>query len=207
MLSILKERNITDLYHFTRVNNLENILRYGLLPRDCLVENAIDSEFNDDYRLDGCCDAVCTSLEFPNYKMFYPLRENNLNIDWAVVKLDANIICDMPCAFCWENAASSSESSKPINIRKTREAFLSLFDNKPGYPTRQQCGIPDYYPTNPQAEILVFSEIPIEYFKQICFKDVSTLMKYRDIVTNDIPCRVNSDLFFGRRDWKFWQDI
>lgn len=207
MLSILKERNITDLYHFTKVDNLENILRYGLLPRDCLVENAIDSVFNDDYRLDGCCDAVCTSLEFPNYKMFYPLRENDHNIDWAVIKLDANIICDMPCAFCWENAASSSESSKPINTRKTREAFLSLFDNKPGYPTRQQCGIPDYYPTNPQAEILVFSEIPIEYFKQICFKDVSTLIKYRDIVTNDIPCRVNSDLFFGRRDWKFWQDI
>ena len=207
MLSILKERNITDLYHFTQADNLENILKYGLLPRACLEKNAIDSVFNDDYRLDGCCDAICTSLEFPNYKMFYTLRENEHNIDWVVIKLDANIICDMPCAFCWENAASSSESSIPINIRKTREAFLSLFDNKPGYPTRQQCGIPDYYPTNPQAEILVFSEIPIESFKQICFKDVSTLMKYRDIVTNDIPCRVNSDLFFGRRDWKFWQEI
>ena len=207
MHSILKERNITDLYHFTQADNLENILKYGLLPRACLEKNAIDSVFNDDYRLDGCCDAICTSLEFPNYKMFYTLRENEHNIDWVVIKLDANIICDMPCAFCWENAASSSESSIPINIRKTREAFLSLFDNKPGYPTRQQCGIPDYYPTNPQAEILVFSEIPIESFKQICFKDVSTLMKYRDIVTNDIPCRVNSDLFFGRRDWKFWQEI
>ena len=207
MLSILKERNITDLYHITQADNLENILKYGLLPRDCLMENAIDSVFNDDYRLDGCCNAVCTSLEFPNYKMFYTLRENEPNIDWAVIKLDANIICDMPCAFCWENAASSFESSKPINIRQTREAFLSLFDNKPGYPTRQQCGIPDYYPTNPQAEILVFSEIPIEYFKQICFKAVSTLMKYRDIATNDIPCRVNSDLFFPRQDWKKWQDI
>lgn len=57
MHSILNERNITDLYHFTQADNLENILRYGLLPRDCLVENAIDSVFNDDYRLDGCCNA------------------------------------------------------------------------------------------------------------------------------------------------------
>lgn len=207
MHSILKERNITDLYHFTQADNLENILKYGLLPRACLVENAIDSVFNDDYRLDGCCDAVCTSLEFPNYKMFYTLRENDHNIDWVVIKLDADIICDMPCAFCWENAASSSESSKSINIRNTGEAFLSLFDNKPGYPTRQQCCIPDYYPTNPQAEILVFSDIPVKHFKGIYFEDNSAFMKYRHMITNSIPCSVNSRLFFGRQDWKIWQNI
>lgn len=207
MQSILRERNITDLYHFTQIDNLENILRYGLLPRDCLVENAIDSVFNDDYRLDGCRDAVCTSLEFPNYKMFYTLREEDHNIDWVVIKLDANIICDLPCAFCWENAASSSESSKLLSIRNTSEAFLSLFDNKPGYPTRQQCSIPDYYPTNPQAEILVFSEIPLEYFTGVYFNDYPTLIKYRTIVPSNIPCKVKTDLFFGRKDWRFWQDI
>ena len=207
MLSILKERNITDLYHFTQADNLESILKFGLLSRKYLMENEINSEFNDEYRLDGCYDAICTSLEFPNYKMFYTLRENDHNIDWVVIKLNAEIICDMPCAFCWENAASSSESIKPINIRQTREALLSLFDNKPGYPTRQQCGIPDYYPTNPQAEILVFSDIPVKYFKGIYFQNDSAFIKYGHMITNSIPCKVNSNLFLGRCDWKIWQNI
>ena len=74
MESFLKQNRIDWLYHFTRVENLPNILKYGLLPRETLEWNGIGSQFNDNYRHDCCLDAVCTSIEFPNYKMFYKYR-------------------------------------------------------------------------------------------------------------------------------------
>lgn len=71
MERILKQRQIDRLYHFTQAENLSNIFRYGLLPREILENEEIDSCFNDDYRFDNCLNAVCMSIEFPNYKMFY----------------------------------------------------------------------------------------------------------------------------------------
>jgi len=92
MKRLLMQRQIDTLYHFTQADNLTNIFRYGLLPRDILEKRHINSYYNDDYRYDNCLDAVCMSLEFPNYKMFYKLRQENIMIDWAVLKLDAQIL-------------------------------------------------------------------------------------------------------------------
>lgn len=89
MERILRQRNINRLYHFTQAENLLNILTYGLLPRKKLEEENICSCFNDDYRYDACLGAVCMSIEFPNYKMFYKLRQDNPSADWAVLQLDA----------------------------------------------------------------------------------------------------------------------
>ncbi len=94
MRSIMKQRQIDRLYHFTQAENLENIFRYGIVPRTILDQQGIQSSYNDDYRYDNCEDAVCTSIEFPNYKMFYKLRQDAPEMDWAVLRLDANILCD-----------------------------------------------------------------------------------------------------------------
>ncbi len=77
VLSILEKRNIRNLIHFTRAENLLGIIENGLLPRDCL--DADTCIFNDEYRYDQCEDAVCTSIEFPNYKMFFSLRNAHPN--------------------------------------------------------------------------------------------------------------------------------
>lgn len=128
MRQILASKNIKNLFHFTRTENLESILKYGLLPRQFLIENDFDSTFNDEYRYDNCKNAVCTSLEFPNYKMFYQLRRENPDTDWIVLLLDAEIICDFDCAFCSENAGSASMFQTNIMDRKGKDSFLKLFD-------------------------------------------------------------------------------
>ena len=97
MKEFMRSRQIDTLFHFTRANNLPNIFQYGLLPKESLLDNEIDAEFNDRYRYDGCEDALCASLEFPNYKMFYSLRTDNPDVDWAVIKLDARILLDYDC--------------------------------------------------------------------------------------------------------------
>jgi hypothetical protein len=67
------EREIDCLVHFTRASNLDSILQRGLLPRDILMVEGYN-DFNDQYRHDGT-NAVCLSIGFPNYKMFFSLRQ------------------------------------------------------------------------------------------------------------------------------------
>lgn len=205
MKKILRQKQIDTLYHFTQAKNLDNIFRYGIVPRAILDERRISSCYNDEYRYDDCLDAVCTSIEFPNYKMFYKLRQDNREIDWAVLKLDANILCDFKCAFCWTNAGDASVYDMPLEDRMGKNAFLELFEDKIGYPQRKELGIYDWYPTNPQAEVLVFGIIPIEYIKNVYFENYSVFMQYRDLIPKSKIAMVNSKVYAPRIDWTAWK--
>ena len=205
MEKLLKKYKINSLYHFTRAENLPTIFKYGLLPREVLNSENIPSYFNDDYRHDNCLNAVCSSIEFPNYRMFYTFRQKDPNIDWAVLRLDAYILHEFTCAYCWTNAANSEISQMPIEERKKTDAFLRLFENQPNYPRREELNIPDNYPTNPQAEVLVFGTIPIRYICNVYFETQSVLCKYRTVIPNSIKAEINPDVFKPRVDWKSWQ--
>lgn len=205
MEELLEERQVDRLYHFTRAVNLYNIFEYGLLPRGDLEEEEIDSEYNDEYRYDGCLNAVCMSIEFPNYRMFYKLREKNPDVDWAVLRLDAQILCDYKCAYCWTNAGDSTMYNTPLKQRMGKKAFLELFEDRPGYPKRKDLDIEDWYPTNPQAEVLVFGGIPVNYIDAVYFEDREVLAEYRADIPRGVKCSVGRNLFGWREDYKFWQ--
>lgn len=206
MERILKQRQIDRLYHFTQAENLSNIFRYGLLPREILENEEIDSCFNDDYRFDNCLNAVCMSIEFPNYKMFYKLRRDDPDIDWAVLQLDAQILCDYPCAFCWTNAGDSTMYNIPLEERMGTRAFLELFEDRPFYPQREELSIEDWYPTNPQAEVLVFGTIPIKYIQNVYFQYRQVFDRYKNDVPDRIDADVNPTVFSYRNDWEFWKN-
>jgi hypothetical protein len=204
MEQFLKERRIDWLMHFTRVENLPSILMHGLLPKSNLEFEDIEHFFNDKYRYDNCEDAVCTTIEFPNYKMFYPLRDSNS--EWVVLLLDAKIMYDLDCAFCVTNAGTEKIYNTPIIERKGKKALLKLFDELPSGPSRKVLGIADYYPTNPQAEVLVFDCIPIKYIIKVLFENQSVLNKYKNSIPIEIEAKVNSGVFRGRGDWQYWQN-
>lgn len=206
MKKILEQKQIDTLYHFTRVENLENIFKYGLIPRDILDTREIRSTYNDEYRYDGHFDAVCTSIEFPNYKMFYKLRQDNPETDWVVLGLDANILCDYECAYCWTNAGDAIIYTVPIEERKGMDAFLELFDDREGYPKRESLHINDRYPTNPQAEVLVFGTIPTNYIRAVYFENDRDRNEYIDLVPINISAIVNSNVFCPRNDWQAWKN-
>lgn len=205
MENFLKQNRIDWLYHFTRAENLPSILKYGLLPRETLELSCIDSQFNDNYRYDKCLNAVCMSIEFPNYRMFYKYRKQNPSIDWVVIRLDAQILCDYECVYCWTNAGSANMYDTSIEERMGKEAFFDLFKDRNGYPQRDELNIPMYYPTNPQAEVLVLGSIPVSYIQKIYVNSTSTLMKYKDIVPHNIDILIESEAFSYRKDWSFWQ--
>lgn len=206
MDEIITRRNIEYLVHFTRVENLESIFANGLMPRAVIdEEDDIDSTFNDDYRYDDCGNATCLSVEFPNYKMFYTLCCDNPEVDWAVLVLDVQLINEFECAFCYANAGSERIYTIPLEERKGPDAFEDIFSEYDNYPSRQDLGIPSYYPTNPQAEVLVFGVIPISYIKGVVFKDEYTLNKYKDLIPKDIEGIKHKEYFYARSDYKHWR--
>lgn len=202
---ILKRRNIEYLFHFTRVENLESILINGLVPRENINNEDVVGIVNDGYRHDDCEDANCLSVEFPNYKMFYTLCCNNPETEWAVLVLDAKLIKKFDCAFCYANAGSEEIYTIPIEERMGAEAFEDIFAERDVYPSRKTLAIPEYYPTNPQAEVLVFGTIPIIYIKCVIFKSKNTLKKYESVIPSSIKYTIDKEYFYGRSDNKHWR--
>ena len=212
------ERNITTLTHFTRIENLSSILQSGLLSRRQLDSQEGNFYFNDSDRYDEQKDAICLSLSFPNYKMFYSIRETRKKIagvdhsQWVVLLLDVEVLWELDCAFCRENASSNRVRRIPLEDRKGPDALRSLFQEEFYDDTkviwRQSLAIPAHYPTNPQAEILVFDKIPSKHINTIVFLDRFTLRQWN----SDNPatytqefCTDTDYYYFYRQDYEFWK--
>lgn len=216
---ILKRRNITRLYHFTKAANLKSIFLWGLCSRQTLErmdkEEKHNFYYNDASRYDGYSNSVSVSIEFPNYRMFYRLRQNNSYVIWAVLEIDADILCKSDCVFCTENASKKS-------VKRTKdleELFSESFYYHDGWHSRNELHIEDRYPTNPQAEVLVLDDskllsfshdrylpvIPHEDIKCVWFATETDKNKYMSCVPFKVKVGVNPKLFSYREDYEFWK--
>ena len=98
-----EERKIETLVHFTRIENLDSILQHGLVGRSLLQTRQQQFLWNDEIRADGCPQAICLSISFPNYKMFWGIRrkaEKTMGIadsQWVVLLLDAKVLWKLDC--------------------------------------------------------------------------------------------------------------
>lgn len=211
---IAKDRNVNFLCHFTRIENLVSILRNGLRSRFQLRRAGIEFCPTDLNRIDGHQNAVSLSVSFPNYRMFYSKRElfwKSEGVNWAqwvVLILKADVLWELDCVFCQQNAAHGSVITVPLEKRKMPLEFESFFCDFEEV-CRLDLGIPRNYPTNPQAEVLVFDQIPISYLREIHFYSTKAWENwpYRTYTANkaNVFC---SDYYFRRRkDYKVWQKV
>lgn len=65
----LAARNITSLFHFTSIKNLESIVTHGFLGRESLKERVLEFTPSDQIRYEPILDGVCFSLSRPNHYM------------------------------------------------------------------------------------------------------------------------------------------
>ena len=209
---IARDRRIEALCHFTRVENLSGILRNGLLSRRLLHENRLPF-FPIDYdRQDGYLEAVCLSVSFPNYKMFYSKRESFRHryqvghSQWVVLLWEASLLWEFECLFCQQNAAHDSVRSLPLEERRSPLAFEEIFRDFESV-RRLDLNLPRNYPTNPQAEVLVFGRIPISYLREIHFYNLDAWTNWY----NADYIAYNANIFYGdlffreRQDYRVWQ--
>lgn len=203
---IVENRGISCLLHFTRLENVPSIARHGLLPQGVLLSRGISFISNDKRRLDGQRGAVCVSISWPNYKMFYRYRNANPGAKWVVLSINPSVLWEYDCAFCIENAASNRVRSIPLADRKRVSAFEALFADHDFYPERLRLMIPARFPTNPQAEILVYGEIPVTAIQKVYINSRSDFQELQEIFKDaKVWVDVNSMFFQPRRDHKFWQ--
>lgn len=204
-----EERGIREIIHFTHSDNLPTILQMGLLSIRELRARNIQYRFNDQQRIEGREDAICLSISFPNYKMFYRYRQNS-NL-FVVVSLDPKILWELDCFFCPTNAASTEVLKlmrySPSALRGAA-ALQRMFEETRPYREkvirRVDLGIPSHYTTDPQAEVLCFQPISTDYIQAIYHSG------YPEVVAK-VPdpfkpiIQSAGSYFSPRQDYAHWQ--
>lgn len=196
------EKGINYLTHYTNINNLPSILNKGLMTIDTLKKREISFMQNDEIRVDNT-NAICLNIEFPNYKLFYKNRITLPDLNWAVILLDSKILFELDVAFCKTNAANHNVNSIPICERQTVSAFLDMFYDNENNDLRSYLNLPKNYTTDPQAEILVFETIPVDYIVKIFFQNNDLVNEYKSKYNFNIQC--SNEFFNARNDYDFWK--
>lgn len=216
LMAVVERRRVEHLIHFTRVENLEGILRFGLIPPVTLDSLGLPTPHKrtDKGRIDGLPEASCLSVTNPNYFMFEKVRGDGKN--WVILGYAAEKVLQLPSIFFDSNAASGGakyrhpNQLKYMRNRATPPAFEKMFV---GGTTHRRPEIESNETADSQAEVLVFETIPSEMMVfiapckgkldkdamiQFCPESVEWLLE---------PSVFRSRLMARRADDAFWRSI
>ncbi len=219
VLESMEKRGVTRFVHFTEVDNLESIIMRGLMPLSLMNGVPKEESARKLNRYEGT-DAICLSVEFPNYRTFYHRRCVESDKTWCVLLLDARKIIERyEPQFYWTNAASKSFLEPRFNAGNrndpcSAQAFDGMFyqtetPNRFLTVTPRAGFIPDKYPTNPQAEIQIYDKITPDCISLVVFEDQESVARYQAAFSFGAPactvdqCEVN--YFAPRADWQEWR--
>ena len=207
--AILEERKIFNLVHFSRIENIDSIIEFGLLPITQLEKNELQFIKNDEGRYDNKDNCISVTIEYPNYWVLKEFRERYPYSKWAILVLDSSLLLEHNCYFAEHNAASIG-ISKSLNNKVTSHDFLKMFD--PVVKVQKTTGIDtynrinlnnqfSYLPTSEQAEILVEGTIDTKYIKGVWFMDSEDAEIYRrKLESKRKIVKVNSSIFTTSRE-------
>ncbi len=177
---IIIEKNITQLIHFTRKQNINSILQHGLLSRERLKEKNINYQYNDPERRDNWDNSISLSITNKNHYLFneFKRRQNLSDNDFIEIKIKPSILEENEAIFCDTNAASTTfedyrNNPEKLSNLKSWMAFEGMFkkniyrakDNKKFKIVRLNQKI--YEPTCVQAEICFIGDIDPNHFINI----------------------------------------
>ncbi|MFW1753957.1 DarT ssDNA thymidine ADP-ribosyltransferase family protein [Acinetobacter wanghuae] len=169
---IIDKREIKSIFHFTRVENLNNILLHGVVARNNLSGST--SIFNDTVRADGKLDHSSFSISFPNHLMFYRLRCAAPNSKWAILVFKSDLLIAYNCLFYPVNAASASVSRLPLNSFRGGRALENMFTYSA---ENREDILRPCDPTDVQAEVMIPSTVTIDHLKGCILSD-KNLIQY-----------------------------
>ena len=205
---IINQRKIKHLVHFTQANNLENIIKHGLIPRNQALQQGIDVCFSDSFRFDNRTNSINLSVMYPNYSMFFSKRRY-IRDDWAVLLISPEVLFENDCEFSTTNAATGCD------LGDSPESFLkmfseSAFNNANREITRKETGIRNSYTTDPQAEVLVKGTINPNKIMAIAFETLTVKNRQISQLGSFINTPVKNNfivmesLFKSRCDSEYW---
>lgn len=189
----LEQKGVKHLIHFTRIGNLQSILQNGLVPVSGQHRLKIESERNDEKRLDGQHDCTSCSVEFPNDYLFSAFRKHKYpDTDWVILKLDKDILFSTNnyAYYCYTNAAHVLPKTKNKIDLCTVDAFNYMYNNivvaKDRSIERSIQNLNSSMPTDSQAEILIGGIIDKKYIASIIFEDHRHIESYKSTYGSDL---------------------
>ena len=208
----LNSRNITDLLHFTSLDNLSTILQHGLLSVTAQETMGLKSIRSDpDNQL---TDFISLSISFPNYLMLCN-KLHHLDINWVMLTISPDILVKKynDVLYCPHNATKYLKYifnyQVPLKgVAGIQQLFSDRIITKVGEKTRADLALSDNLTSNPQAEVLIKERISIGYITGISspnsdvIKNVEMLLKSRNLSINIS----NSPEYFSyRHDYSYWK--
>ena len=142
------------------LNNNEGVKAVDFIKQDVLIQN-------DKQRMDGKTDYINCSVQYPNWWYLRRVKDNNpIFSDWAILFIDPIVATIETTQFCKVNAATRYGAY----ICKGAEAFRELFSANVGRQNRTKDMLQNA-PTDDQAEVLVYENIPVSMIKGIAFEN------------------------------------
>ena len=134
ILEIIKQRNITQLIHFTNKKNINSIIKNGLLNNDELKRRGLDYISNDPERREKWTYAISLSITNKNSDLYdaFKYRQKLSDNDFTIIKINPMVIVEHECFFCDTNAASHTfnhyrDNEDEIGILKSSLMFKKMF--------------------------------------------------------------------------------
>mgnify|MGYP001252283486 CR=1 FL=1 len=198
--AIVRERSIQFLIHFTSIRNLPSILTNGLLPRHTLASRGVEFHHNDELRMEGLTEATSLSIGFPNYLMLFKQINQARGDSFCLLALDPRVLWELPCLFSPGNAArrTFSEHKEHLEPYTGVKALARMFEG--GEANRKLYGLPPYYTTDPQAEVLVVHDIPSTHIKGVVLPRLQDLQRRTALVELAAAAGV-ADMTETHRSW------
>ena len=191
---IVRDRGITQLVHFTTLQNLFGIVEMdGLIARDNLIQIAAQRKdqylldyiaFNDSVRLDMHTGHINLSIQHPNPLLFRRFRQRFAQCDvWCVLLIAPECMTIPGTLFTLGNAASRHVRSAGIGSNSADlEAMFGdtiLTGNQYEQRTLTRKELAPCYPTDPQAEVMIPSRVPLAKIFAMAFDCETSSLRAR----------------------------
>ncbi|MGH6787935.1 MAG: DarT ssDNA thymidine ADP-ribosyltransferase family protein [Novosphingobium sp.] len=179
---IVRERQIQEVLHFTRLERLGGILEYGILGKSDLL----DRGFEVFDRMDKSEDSVSVSISCYYPDMFWAKRNGAQNQPWIILTLHPSLLWQYHCLF-FRRGVPTSESQNQSGKRFGGFALEALFDDAsfsldPDEPSfRDKHSLPPSWPTFSDAEVQVKSPIAPNYIKAAVVENPDLVDTVREI--------------------------
>jgi len=156
--TILLQKEIKKIVHFTHSSNIKSILDLGLHSRTYLRSNKIDFRETDKERFDGLPNGFSCSITTPNLSML-KTKEAAIGKDFIVLEISSNSLLTSSFAAFPGNAATgvinrdaATNSNDYVGARGLGNLFLNVNERRIHSRSTSE-------PTDFQSEIVFFESI------------------------------------------------
>lgn len=171
LATLIEERGITRLVHFTAEENLPSIYDHGLMSVAKMDKSGIKYDNNDTDRADNIPDGISLSVQNPNQYLLKHFCQKYPNKKYVILSLDPALLYEIPDDsgkrmaprfYCDYNAASACMHYSRTDMEIM---FPHVFDGGSWVNTREGKG--EDTPTANQAEILFCQTIDPKYILEV----------------------------------------